>query len=151
MIENKIDTTVKKTVATTGTTTSPISKSYTDKKEKTSGFKAWLRDEETDSEVTIKSATASFAKGLIEIVKTVYKKPVLCSLIIATGVVLTTFAQAIALPAIMYLSVVSGAAALVYSAYSAATRKTNIEKKQAYELMGIATFVLAIGVCGLLI
>ena len=151
MIKNKIDATIKENVATTSTTTSPISKSYEDNREKTNGFVAWLRDEEKDSEVTAKTAATSFAKGLIEIVKTVYKKPVLSGLVIATGVALTTFAQAIALPAIMYLSVVAGAASVVYSIYSVATRKTNLEKKQAYELMGIATFVLAIGVCGLLI
>ena len=151
MIENKIDTNVKETVASTSTTTSPISKSYTEKKEKTNGFMAWLRDEETDSEVTTKTAATSFAKGLIEIVKTVYKKPVLSGLVIATGVALTTFAQAIALPTIMVLSVTAGAAGAVYAVYSAATRKTNLEKKQAYELLGISTFVLAIGVCGLII
>ena len=151
MIKNKINSDVKQSVSKKSTTTSPISKSYTSKSGKSDGFMAWLRDEETDGILTPVGAVTSFVRGLFEIIKTVYKKPVLCSFVIVGGIFLTTVAQSVALPAIMWGSVVSGVAAIAYSMRSIATRRTNLEKKQAIELMGIATFVLAIGIFGLIV
>ncbi|MCQ2957723.1 MAG: hypothetical protein MJ180_02350 [Candidatus Gastranaerophilales bacterium] len=137
MIENKIDAAQQQTVASTSTTPSTISRSY----EKTAA----------DERVSAKSAALSYATGLVEIAKTIYKKPILSSVTIAAGVALMTFASAYALPAVMTLSTVAGAAAVCYSLYAVVTRNTAEEKKQAYELMGISTFVLAIGVYGLLL
>ena len=124
------------------------------KTKKTNAFLAWLNDEVTvdaNEKTTFKAAAASFAKGLIEIVKTVYKKPILSAITIATGVVLTYFAQFSALTAVMTTCVIAGIAGLGYGIYAAATKKAAMETRQAYELMGISTFVLTIGIYGLLI
>ena len=82
MIENEVKTkTNVKTSATSSNTTSPISRAYQKSTSaKSNAFLAWLNDEDTVEEkqgkVSAKTAIISFAKGLIEIVKTLYKKPV---------------------------------------------------------------------------
>lgn len=154
MIKNEIKTTQKSTVITS-TTTSPINKQrISNQKTKTNSFLAWLSNEDITSSnesITLKSAVLSFAKGLIEIVKTIYNKPIVSALTITTGVVLTYFAHHSALATVMSLCVISGIAGLGYAIYTAITKKTGMESKQAYELMGISSFVLAIGIYGLLI
>ena len=157
MIENEIkNTTTVTTTTSTSNTTSPISRSY-DKKstKKTNAFWAWLNDadtiEENNGKISAKNAMASYAKGLIEIVKTIYKKPVLSALTIATGVGLTYFAKFSALAAVMGLSVVAGGVGIVYGIYNIISTKNSLSAKQAYEVLGISSFVLGLGIYGLLI
>ena len=157
MIENEVKTkTNVKTSATSSNTTSPISRAYQKSTSaKSNAFLAWLNDEDTVEEkqgkVSAKTAIISFAKGLIEIVKTLYKKPVLSILTIATGVALTYLAKFSALAAVMSLSIVAGSVGIIYAAVNIATAKTSITTKQAYEVLGISTFVLGLGIYGLLI
>ena len=157
MLENEIKTkTNVETSKQTSNATSPISRAYEKKTAKrTNAFLAWLNDEDTVEEnngkVSAKTAAISYAKGLIEIVKTLYKKPVLSALTIGAGVALTYFAKFSALAAVMGLSVVAGVAGAGYAIYSIASAKTSMTTKQAYEVLGISTFVLGLGIYGLLI
>ena len=157
MIENEVKTTANvKTSTASSNATSPISRAY-DKKssKKTNAFMAWLNDEDTVEEnngkVSAKTAATSYAKGLIEIVKTLYKKPVLSILTIATGAGLTYFAKFSALAAVMGLSVAAGGVGIIYGIYNIASAKSSMTTKQAYEVLGISTFVLGLGIYGLLI
>ena len=154
MIENEVKTTSKVTTsAATGKSTSPISGAYNKKSaKKTNAFFAWLNDQDlTDEKVTAKVAATSYAKGLIEVVKTIYRKPVLSAITIACGAALTFIAKFSALAAVMSISAAAGAAGILYAGYTIATNKSNITTKQAYEVLGISTFVLGLGIYGLLI
>ena len=157
MIENETKTVQNVTqVVENQNATSPINKNRPAQTpaKKANAFWAWLNDKEAvdaNEAITPKSAITSFGKGLIEIVKTVYKKPVLSTITIASGACLTYFAHYSALSVVMSLCVTAGAAGLIYGIYAAATKKVSLEARQAYELMGISSFVLGIGIYGLLI
>ncbi len=156
MIENEVKNETNVAISTTSNkATSPISHSYNKKDSgKTNSFLAWLNDEDTVEEkngaVSAKVALVSYAKGLIEIVKTLYKKPLLSALTIAVGAGLTFYAQFSALAIVMSLSVIAGVAGIVYATYKIANPQSSITTKQAYEVLGISTFVLGLGIYGLL-
>lgn len=156
MIENEVKTAQNVTTkVTTSNTTSPIGKNRdASSSTKANSFLAWLNDNEdvdANENISAKTASTSFAKGLIEIVKTVYKKPILSAITISTGAVLTYFAHYSALSIVMGLCIGAGIAGIGYGLYSAITKKSGLEARQSYELMGISSFVLAIGVYGFLI
>jgi len=155
MIENKLTTgSEQSTTTASSTVTSPISGGYKETTKKSNGFIAWLKDEETiDTEgtVTASSAATSYGKGLIEIAKTIYKKPILSALAITTGTVLTVTAQAATYTPIMSFCTVAGVAGITYAIKVIADKASNYTTKQAYELMGISSLVLALGICGLLL
>ena len=154
MIENEIKTQDQVIVKEQGTATSPIGKS--DKKDETkkvNGFVAWLKDADTVDEnggkIDKKTAAISYAKGLIEIVKTLYRKPLASALTIAAGAALTILAGYGAVATVMGIAVAAGTAGIIYAGYSLAKPTTSNNTKQAYEVLGISTFVLAIGIYGL--
>ncbi len=156
MIENEVKTNANvKADAAQSNATSPISRDY-DKKDakKTNSFIAWLNDEDVvdgSGTVSAKTAAVSYAKGLVEIVKTVYKKPLLSAITIAVGAGLTFYAQFSALVAVMSISVAAGVAGIGYAAYTIYNRKSAETTKQAYEILGISSFILALGIYGLLL
>jgi len=134
--------------------TSPISRAGEKKvSKKTNEFIAWLKDADTVDEnggkVDNKTAAVSYAKGLIEVVKTIYKKPVVSAITIAAGAILTAALGYNAVIAVMGFAVAAGAAGMIYAGYSLAKPTTSNNTKQAYEVLGISTFVLAIGIYGL--
>ena len=149
MIENKIQETTKSTVASSSNVTSPISRGNKN------AFMSWLRDEDLTKDDTSKvsavSAVVSFAKGLIEVVKTIYKRPVLSALTIITGIALASISQVYLLAPVMGVCIAAGAAGFCYAVYSVATKKSTSTVKQSYELMGISAFVLALGIYGILL
>ena len=152
MIENEVKEQVK--VQEHTNVTSPISKTGEKQvSKKTNEFIAWLKDADTVDEnggkVDNKTAVVSFAKGLIEIVKTVYKKPVVSAVTIAAGAILTSALGYNAVAAVMGLAIVAGAAGMIYAGYSLAKPTTSNNTKQAYEVLGISTFVMGIGIYGL--
>lgn len=156
MIDNKIKENAKNTTAvSSSTTTSPISRGRSNASAKSSPFLSWLRDEDTIAEnggqISAANATASFAKGLVEIVKTVYKRPVLSALTITAGIVLASITQVYLLAPVMGFCIAAGAAGIGYSIYAVATKKSSNEVKQSYELMGISALVLALGIYGILL
>jgi len=155
MIENEVKTTSQVTVENS-TVTSPISKD--DKKQsdkKTNAFMAWLKDEDTvdekNGEISAKEAVTSYGKGLIEVVKTVYKKPLAAAITIATGAVITFYAHVAMLTIVMSAAAVAGAAGVAYACYNIVSEKTSNNTKLAYEILGISTFVLGLGIYGLFI
>jgi len=154
MIENEVKTNTKvKADAPQSNSTSPISSTYDKKASKANAFLAWLNDEDVvnnEGAVSAKTAAVSYAKGLVEIVKTIYKKPLLSAVTIAIGAGLTFYAQFSALVAVMSLSIAAGIAGIGYAVYTIANRKSTEATKQAYEILGISTFILALGVYGLL-
>ena len=157
MIKNEVKTNVNsKAAVASSTTTSPISRSYAKKTgKKVNAFLAWLNDEDivedNNGKVSAKTAATSYAKGLVEIVKTLYKKPILSLLTIACGATLTYYAQFAALAIVMSLSVVAGVAGMIYAGYLISKPSTSMTTKQAYEVLGISTFVLGLGIYGFLI
>lgn len=151
MIENKTATSSKAKVTTkSSNATSPISRSYEGKAKKTNAFIAWLRDEEThkDGQISAKDAVVSFGKGLIECVKTIYKKPVLSAITITAGITLMVTAQTITFTPVMGICTTAGLAGIAYAVKSIIDKTSTT---QAYELMGISSLVLALGIYGLLI
>ncbi len=157
MIENDVKTTTNVTTsAATSNTTSPISASYEKKAEKEgNAFWAWLNDKDTVEEkngtISVKTAATSYAKGLIEVVKALYKKPILSIATIACGAALTFYAQASAFTVVMALATAAGAAGMIYAGFVLANPKTSNNARQAYEVLGISTFVLGLGIYGLTI
>ncbi|MCR4881231.1 MAG: hypothetical protein K6A44_04685 [bacterium] len=154
MIENEIKTQDQVIVKEQGKTTSPIGKSeQKDETKKTNGFVAWLKDadtvDENNGKVDKKTAATSFAKGLIEIVKTVYTKPLASAITIAVGAALTILAGYSAVATVMCIAVAAGSAGIAYAGYNLAKPTTSNNTKQAYEVLGISTFVLAVGIYGL--
>ena len=155
MIENEVKTNSNvKVNAEQSNATSPISRAYDAKESKKSNsFLAWLNDEDSSDDstaITAKTAAVCYAKGLVEIVKTVYKKPLLSAITIAVGAGLTFYAHFSALSAVMGLSVIAGVAGIGYGTYIIAGKKSAESTKQAYEILGVSTFVLALGIYGLL-
>ena len=154
MIENEVKTDVKlKSNEAKSNATSPISREYAKKDAKINAFLAWLNDEEVADDagkVSAKTAALNYAKGLIEIVKTLYKKPLLSAVTIAVGIGLTFYSPISALVAVMSLSIAAGVAGIGYAAYKIVKDKSTASTKQAYEVLGISTFVLSLGIYGLL-
>ena len=154
MIENEIKTQDQVVVKEQGSTTSPIGKSSEkDTTKKSNGFIAWLKDadtvDENNGKIDKKTAATSYAKGLIEIVKTVYRKPLASAITVAIGAALTILAGYNAVVTVMGLAVAAGTAGIIYAGYNLAKPTTSNNTKQAYEVLGISTFVLAIGIYGL--
>ena len=153
MIENEIKTQEQVIVEKKGTTTSPISKEAKSAAEKTNGFVDWLNDKDTVDEnngkIDKKTAVISYAKGLIEVVKTLYKKPLASIVTIAAAATFTYVVGYSAVVAVMYLAIAAGAAGIAYAGYNLFKPTTSNNTRQAYEILGISSFILAVGIYGL--
>lgn len=154
MIENEIKTQDQVVVEKQGATTSPISKESTKAEaKKSNGFVDWLNDKDTvdenDGKIDKKTATISYAKGLIEVVKTLYRKPLASIVTIAAAAVFTYMVGYSAVVAVMYLAIAAGTAGIAYAGYSLAKPTTSNNTRQAYEILGVSSFVLAVGIYGL--
>ena len=154
MIENEIKTQDQVVVEKQGATTSPISKAGKESvAEKSNGFVDWLNDKDTVDEnngkIDNKTATISYAKGLIEVVKTLYKKPLASIVTIAAAATFTYMVGYSAVVAVMYLAIAAGAAGIAYAGYNLFKPTTSNNTRQAYEILGISSFILAVGIYGL--
>ena len=156
MIKDETKQTAKINEKSKAKVTSPIGKSDSSTMSKTaSEFLAWLRDDDAVAEkngaIDAKTATMSYTKGLFEIVKTAYKKPVACIATIAIGAVLGLYGTYVTLAAVMGFAIAAGAVGMLYSAYNLIIRSSSNNTKEAFEILGISTFVMAIGIYGLII
>lgn len=154
MIENEIKTQDQVVIEKQNATTSPIEKSDAKvSNKKSNGFVDWLNDKDTVDEnngkIDKKTAIISYAKGLIEIVKTAYKKPIASVITVAAAAVFTYSVGYSAVVAIMYLAIAAGAAGIAYAGYNLVKPSTSNNTKLSYEILGISSFVLAVGIYGL--
>lgn len=154
MIENEIKTQDQVIEKEQSNVTSPISKSKETKvTKKENGFLSWLKDtdavDENNGKIDAKTAAISYGKGLIEIIKTAYKKPIASVATVAIGAGLTYFAGYNAVQAVMGLAIATGVAGIAYATYNLAKPTTSNNTKQAYEVLGISSFIIAVGIYGL--
>lgn len=145
-------------------TTSKISKSenvdtplLTFKAESTNpnSLNAWFDDEDKvstdgidDGKISFKEGFASYAKGLIGIVKSIRNHPLKTLACIGAGVGIGVLTGGAALPIMAVVGATVGAGTIVYGGYKAATAKTDGGAKQAFETMGNGTFALAASTIG---
>ena len=134
--------------------TSPISKTSAGRtRKKDNAIMAWLNDKDDVDEnygiVNANVAVTSYIKGLAEIIKTLYKKPIVSIVTIATAALLTYKVGYNAVTAVMGISAAAGVAGIIYSVYSLINSISSNDTKQAYEVLGISSFVLAVAIYGL--
>ena len=153
MIDSNVKQNEQIITSENGSVTSPISKTGKVSAKKSNDFIAWLKDEdvvdENGGKIDGKTAAKSYAKGLIEVIKTLYKKPIASIVTVAIGAILTYTAGYSAVSTVMGLSIAAGTAGIIYALYNLANPTTSNNTKQAYEVLGISTFVLGIGIYGL--
>lgn len=125
------------------------------KEENLNWFSDWLNDEdkvctdgEDDGSLSLGEATASFAKGLMGVVKGAIKHPVATAATIGVGALATVATGGAALPAMVALGVGTGAVMIGKGAYDAATADTDAEAKTAWETIGNGTFAVAASALG---
>ncbi len=116
----------------------------------TSWIKNWVQDKDKictdgldDGKISAKEASISFGKGLIGVVKSAIKHPIVTGLTIAAGAALTVATGGAALPVMVAAGATLGVGQIGYGAYKAVTAKSDGEAKQAFETMGNGTFAVA--------
>ena len=155
MIENEIKQQEQIKTGAHSAVSSPISKSgHKNIKKQENGFVAWLNDkdvvDEKNGEIDAKVAITSFIKGLAEIVKTVCKRPIASVITVAVAAALTYKVGFSAVTAVMGVAVAAGVAGIIYAVYSLINTVSSNDTKQSYEVLGISTFILAVGIYGLI-
>lgn len=129
--------------------------SFKGEKDKLNSFEAWFNDKDKvstdgcdDGKISFKEGFASYAKGLIGIVKSIKNHPLKTLACIGAGVGIGVLTGGAALPIMAVAGAITGAGTIVYGGYKAATAKTDGSAKQAFETMGNGTFALAASAIG---
>lgn len=115
-----------------------------------SWFEEWLCDEDKvstdgfdDGKISFEEAMKSFGKGLIGIVKSVIKHPIITLTTIGLGTAATIATGGAVMPVFVTAGTILGAGQLAYGIFSAANAQTDKDAKIAFETMGNATFSIA--------
>ena len=116
---------------------------------------SWLNDTDKicedgqdDGELSLKEKAEYFGKGLLGIIKTAAKHPIMTGATIAGGALLTVATGGAALPVLVGVGATLGAGTIAYGGYKASTAETDAEAKQAWETIGNGTFGLAASMAG---
>ena len=116
---------------------------------KSSWFSIWIHDEDKvctdgrdDGKISLKEKLVSFGKGLLGLVKTVVKRPVLSLLTIGACYGLSMLTGGAILPLLVAAGLISGLGILSIAIIRAIRAQTDAAAKAAWESMGNGTFTV---------
>lgn len=116
---------------------------------KSSWFSIWIRDEDKvctdgkdDGKISLKEKLVSFGKGLLGLVKTVVKRPVVSLLTLGACFGLSMLTGGAILPLLVAAGLASGLGILTIAIIRAIRAQTDAAAKAAWESMGNGTFTV---------